>query len=100
MTGHTGIMDLLIKTNTPFGNEDYKLSIKENNSALVSFRENTIEIPNYTFSKMGFYAIFNIDVPMSVSVLLTLMQDIGKNTYSGIVKIGAFTTVNITAVVL
>lgn len=90
-------MDLLIKASTPFGSEDYRLSIEEGNPACVSFRDNTVEIPNYTFSEVGFHAVFNIDVPMTTSVLLTFMKDIDKDTYSGIAKIGNFATVNLTA---
>ena len=90
-------MDLLINANTPFGSEDYRLSIEEGNPACVSFRDNTVEIPNYTFSEVGFHAVFNIDVPMTTSVLLTFMKDIDKDTYSGIAKIGNFAPVNLTA---
>ena len=93
-------MDLLIKASTPFGSEDYRLSIEEGNPACVSFRENTVEIPNYKFSETGFHAIFDIAVPMTTSVLLTFMKDVGKDTYSGIAKIGSFATINLTATVL
>jgi hypothetical protein len=93
-------MDLLIKASTPFGSEDYRLSIEEGNPARVSFRDNTVEITNYKFSDTGFHAIFDIAVPMTTSVLLTFMKDINKNTYSGIAKIGNFATVNLTATVL
>jgi hypothetical protein len=66
----------------------------------VAFRDNTVEIPNYTFSEVGFHAVFNIDVPMTTSVLLTFMKDIKGDAYSGIAKIGDFATVNLTATVL
>ena len=88
-------MDLLIKASTPFGDEDYNLSIEEGKSAYVSFRDNTVEIPDYKFSDLGFHAVFNINVPMTTSVLLTFMKNIGKDTYSGIAKIGEFAVVNI-----
>ena len=93
-------MDLLIKASTPFGDEDYTLSIQEGTSAYVTFRDNTVEIPNYKFSEVGFHAVFNIDVPMTTSVLLTFMKDIKGDAYSGIAKIGDFSTVNLTATIL
>jgi hypothetical protein len=93
-------MDLLIKATTPFGDEHYNLSIEEGKPAYVSFRENTVEIPDYSFSEMGFHAVFNIDVPMTSSILLTFMKNINGDAYSGIAKIGNFTTVDLTATIL
>ena len=46
-TEHTGIMELLIKAHTPFGDENYDFFAEAGSPARVSFRGNTVEIPEY-----------------------------------------------------
>jgi hypothetical protein len=93
-------MDLLIKAETPFGVEDYQFSVRDGEPAVITFRNNKVEIHEYIMSNDGFYAVFDIDVPMTTSVSLYVNKNKDSDGYSGFAKIGKFATVKLTASVL
>jgi hypothetical protein len=80
----------IAKVHTPFGEESYMIGLRSDGTGEVTIDNNVQAFSTYNLTDTLFETSFQVNVPMTATVVIRFAIDVATNSITGLVKIGDF----------